>query len=339
MDKLWLGFVVGHVALFAVFVFGAARIRNRSRWLLVKKLSLLGSALVLLSLTFEIVFSFFVTQSTGQGFVLVSQRWWQRYWKPLNSHGYRDKEITAGDVDGKKVLWVVGDSFVAGQGINRAEDRFSNILQRDLGQDWVVVNIAKCGWNTGQELDAMRQYPHKPHAIVLSYLVNDIDGVAENLGVLSNAAFQPTRVEKLLQHSYYLNYLYYRFFRFRSAVDSYLDYLKRCYDSGEVWQAHQQELVAVAAEARKLEAPLIVLLFPIPQDVEGSRPHLDKVAAVMTEHGAATLDVAKLLAGRSPRDMIVNAMDGHPNEAVNRDVADALLPMIKGLRLSTARLD
>ena len=48
-----------------------------------------------------------------------------KYWKPINSYGYRDIEHV--NLKEKKLPFVVGDSFVAGHGIKNYKDLFSNV--------------------------------------------------------------------------------------------------------------------------------------------------------------------------------------------------------------------
>ncbi|MBI1791608.1 MAG: SGNH/GDSL hydrolase family protein [Acidobacteria bacterium] len=113
-----------------------------------------------------LVYCFFV-QSYQSGFVLANQRWMDRYWKPVNRKGYRDLERAEGDFLGKRIVAVAGDSFAAGYGIADYRRRFSNVLEDNLGPGWVVVNLAKNGWDTSAEFKAVRSFPHKPDVIVL----------------------------------------------------------------------------------------------------------------------------------------------------------------------------
>lgn len=163
---------------------------SRVRSLLMKA-SVSVSTIIYLFLALEILFYSSFAVSDTFGFTLASQRWEERYWRPVNSFGYRDVEHSATDFGNKKVLFVVGDSFVAGHGISQIENRFSNILQRNLGGQYVVVNIAKNGWNTADEYQAILSYPYKPKKIILSYYLNDILGAASTLGYGS-----PVRVER-----------------------------------------------------------------------------------------------------------------------------------------------
>ena len=125
-------------------------------------------------LALEYVFSSFVVISDGFGFTLAMKKWHQIYWKPINSMGYRDKEHRWEKDSSSNILFVVGDSFAAGHGIENVHDRFSNILARKLGTQWEVVVLAKCGWQTDSEYDAMKQYPKRPSRIIVSYCLNDI---------------------------------------------------------------------------------------------------------------------------------------------------------------------
>ena len=60
---------------------------------------------------------------------------------------------------GCKAVFVVGDSFVAGMGMADPARRFPDVLQKLLGEPWVVVKIAMNGWNTVNELGAIGNYP------------------------------------------------------------------------------------------------------------------------------------------------------------------------------------
>ena len=83
----------------------------------------------------------------------------ERYWQPINSLGYRDYEWTPEKVGNRKRIVVVGDSFVAGGGVEKIEDRFSNQLGEKLGDDYVVMTVARNGWNTRQEIEGVLAYP------------------------------------------------------------------------------------------------------------------------------------------------------------------------------------
>src|SRR5467141_2375075 len=96
------------------------------------KVSISVSTIVYLFLALEVLFSSVAVSDTFS-FTLASQLWMEKYWHPINSFGYRDLEHDPSEFENKEVVLVVGDSFVAGHGIAHIEERFSNILQKNLG--------------------------------------------------------------------------------------------------------------------------------------------------------------------------------------------------------------
>jgi hypothetical protein len=64
-----------------------------------------------------------------------------------------------------------------------------------------------------------------------------------------------------------------------------------------------------------------------------SAPLTGKVAAELAALGAEVIDLTPVFAGRNPRDLVVNGLDAHPNEAVHKEVGELLA---KRLRQSAA---
>ena len=83
-------------------------------------------SILYLLLIVEIVFATVFVQSDGGNSTLVSKRWFQKYWNPINSDGYRDYE----HIWKEHVLFIVGDSYIAGHGIKNIDDRLSSILAK-----------------------------------------------------------------------------------------------------------------------------------------------------------------------------------------------------------------
>jgi hypothetical protein len=293
-------------------------------------------SLLVLFLTFmalEFYFKVFYAQSDGFRYTLASQNWYDRYWQE-NSLGYRDVEWTPEELEGKTKVMVVGDSFVAGSGIADPEARFANQLGRLLGDDYVIFKVASPGWDTIDEVTAILEYPYQPDILVLSYYINDIEGVAYESGVKRPKIRQdpPVWLVPLVRNSYALNFLYWRLIRLgpQKWADIYWnDWLKKISDDPDIRWRHQQELLFLMEGAASEQVPLFVVVFPNLTAVEESRSMTRPIMDLFREYKVPVLDVSQLLAGRDPAETTVSAVDSHPNEAINLEVAERLYRMIR----------
>src|SRR4029079_8000931 len=94
-------------------------------------------------LAFEVLFALVFIDTDAFAQTLASNRWLHLYfWNHVNALGYRDVEHPPELFRSRRSVLVLGDSFVAGYGIKDPRDRFSDILQQRLGDDWVVANVS-----------------------------------------------------------------------------------------------------------------------------------------------------------------------------------------------------
>ena len=300
---------------------------SRLRSLLIK-VSVSASSIAYLFLALELLFYTFYAASETINTTLASRLWLERYWHPVNSLGYRDVEHGPADFENKEVIFVVGDSFVAGYGIRRIEDRFSDILRVNLGGRYEVVNIAKNGWDTADEYHAILSYPRKPKRIILSYYINDILGAAQRsgYGYPVRVVFPRTEIKWFLNRSYVLNFVYWRLYRLynHDMGKNYWDFLEKSYSSRDIWQAHEAELLNIVSYAQNEGIALTVVVFPDLTEVRGSAAYTAKVTEFFRRHDVRVFDLAPLLDGRDPRGQVVSSQDSHPNEALNKEVAEIL---------------
>ncbi len=330
LAELWvlvalvLGLTAGIVLLFRwVWV------RESSARIWATKLSLAGFSVLYLLVGMEFAFYFFVIQSDSFGFTLAAQRWMATYWTPVNSLGYRDLERPPDSFQGRKTIFVVGDSIVAGMGTSDYRKRFSDRLQARMGDGWAVVNIARNGWNTADEYRAITAYPRKPDVIILSYYINDIDGAAlkhdlEGPGI---GVSPPWGVRFLVRKSYLLNFLYWRLYRFRNSDElarRYTEFTRNCYAREDVWKTHSEELEAILDFANARQAVLIVLVLPRLTDLDQSKLITSRVVSFLQQFPVRVVDFTDRLRGRDLRELIANSMDSHPSETLHDEIAAAL---------------
>lgn len=300
---------------------------------LIENISLSLLVLFLTFMALEFGFKLFFAQSDGFRYTLASQNWFDRYWQQ-NSLGYRDREWTPEQLAGKTRVMVVGDSFVAGNGIADPEDRFANQLGQLLGNDFAVMVVASPGWDTLDEIDAIVEHPFSPDILILSYFINDIEGTAYARGwqrpqIRRNP---PGWLEPLIDNSHALNFLYWRLIRLGPqewAAIYWEDWLKKISEDPNIRWRHRQELLTIIEGAAAEQIPLFVVVFPNLAAIEESRPFTEPVIDLFREHNVPVLDVGQLLAGYEPSETMVNAVDSHPNEMVNLMVAEELYQLIQ----------
>lgn len=286
-----------------------------------------NAALVIFSscyalLTADLLFGLLGVQSHGLGFTLAAKRWEQNYWHPINSYGYRDDEHMWAD----HVLFIVGDSFAAGYGVDRIEDRMSGVLARKLGSRWTVATLAKPGWDTVDEYAALLAHPKTPDVIVVSYFLNDIEGAAARHGFpLPQVVVPPPAVLRpLVDRSFLVNWLYWRFAT-PGAVDRYWSHMRAAYSTPEIFSAHVADLAKFVRHAANIGARLYFVMWPIPTDLSGSEWMVSKVTEGLTPYHANLIDLRDYLKQKRTTELVVNQTDGHPNAQVHAGVAQLIL--------------
>lgn len=297
-----------------------SRIRN-----LVINLSLSIFSILYLLLIVEIVFAMVFVQSDGGNNTLVSKRWFQKYWNPINSYGYRDYEPKWKE----DVLFVVGDSFIAGHGIKNIDDRLANILARKLENRWTTTILAKNGWNSVDEYAALVNHPKKPDRIILSYFLNDIQSAARKHGFQWGARpgeNPPGVIKPLVYHSYLFNWLYMNFIklRHRQKPGGSNQLYFRTYNDEKIWAAHKEELQNIINYANEIGSEIAFVVWPSLGNVDGSLGFTTKVASFLEKQQVEVINLSEHFAGRKRETLTVSQWDGHPNIEINVEVAELI---------------
>ena len=313
---------VGSIVVFRSYWQSASKLRDAAMNVL-----LMGCTFAYAFFALEVYFYQFGVQSKGFGVAMATKRFiaMNFHWNAL---GYRDFEQTSADFEGKHKLVVVGDSFTAGNGIANQADRFSDQLAMHLGEDWRVGNIAKGGWDTVRELEELKGYPVKPDVAVLTYYLNDIQNAVESQGLkfLGEFPLPKGKMKSIVESSYLLNVTYWRFYRVRVQfleVDFWKG-LQEYYQDEKVWDIHAQELTDFATYCEDNDIDLYVMMFPNLLFIEESAPVTKKIANHFASLGVQSLDLTTVLLGREPTDIVVNALDAHPNEGVHHEAGKLL---------------
>ncbi|MDM8519360.1 hypothetical protein QUF64_04880 [Anaerolineales bacterium HSG6] len=313
-------------------ILGGLFIKSNPHHQLRVNITLLFLSLFLTCMGVEFLFKVFFAQSDAFRYTLASRNWYDRYWEE-NSLGYRDVEWTADMLAGKTKVMVVGDSFAAGSGIEYPEDRFANQLGANLGNEYAIMVVASPGWDTIDEVQAIVEYPYTPDILVLSYYINDIEGVAYESGAQRPQirTDPPLGLNWLVKNSYAMNFLYWRLVRFGPqewASIYWNDWLLRIVNDPEIRWRHRQELLTIVEGAKAQQIPMVLVVFPNLAAIEASEPMVQPVIDLFVEYDVPVLDTRPILQQHDPADTMVNAIDSHPNEMINEEVAEALYQLL-----------
>ncbi len=284
-------------------------------------------------LIFEAFYRYGQATTDGFGFTLSAQRWFKKHWRPLNSFGIRDVDHDF-RIDRCRVF-VVGDSFVAGHGIEEIDDTFGRRLGRESALDFDVVLVARNGLDTRDEYELMRSLGVEPQLIVLSHFVNDVEGAFMDAGLTApDMPGMPRGPLAVVNHSHFLNHLYWRVFMtpsVKKASASYLKWLEAGYADQVVMDLHGQRLSLFTEYAREHGIPLVAVVWPVLSDVAGTRRFTAPIVSWFRERDVPVLDLAERFQGRPAEELVVNPFDAHPNLEVSAEVAGLLLPLVEEL--------
>jgi hypothetical protein len=311
-------------------------LKNRKVEEKIKNIALTIYTLFLIFFVFEEIFMF-VAQTHGVGYTLAHVNWTRRYWKPINSLGYRDKDFSTEDILKKKKIFVLGDSLAAGTAIKNSNDRFSNLLGKKLTPNYVVLNLGSGGAGTRSEFKKLVEFPFKPDILILQYYGNDIDEVAYSMEKWLSG-FQPYQdlikiLQPLVKYSYFLNYLYWQFPH--TETQPYINSLISAYNDQRVFKEHLSDLNKIVEFSKKNKIPLIVVIFPFLRDLETSQIFTIPIEKFLNEKETVVINVSNLIVNLPPAKRTVNSNDNHPNVLVNRLVAEELYQSLLKNKLIT----
>lgn len=284
-------------------------------------------------LLLEAIFMF-VPKSHSANYTLGAILWLNKYWKEINSFGCRDIEP---DNTSAKILFV-GDSFTAGHGLKKTDDRYSNIVRKELlraGRDYSVANLGINGLDTRGEYNFMIDYIRRsrivPKKIILQYFGNDIEQAAidNNMNFKGFTPYSdvPDVLKLLFKGSYIINYIYWMFPKQDEAP--YVNSLKSAYNNEDVLSQHKNDLKQFIDYANANSDELIVVIFPFMNNLELSNSlYVNKIVKYFEENNVKTINVSNLVKNMPLRDRIVNLNDAHASIKVNILVAKEILKQI-----------
>lgn len=286
------------------------------------------SSLFFLFCLLEALFMFY-PRSHGSCNTLACQLWVKNF-RQLNSYNYRDKEYALFELQSKRRIFILGDSFVEGHGIKRNADRFTDILAHKLSEHYAVLNLGMSGSNSIDEFERLKKFTLAPHLLVLSYFGDDIVERASREGFffhhLNSSKLVPSVLSVIVARSYFINYIYWNFLV--RASTSYLPDMKQAYSDPRIFDAHQKDLMMIINWCRNKEIPLLVVLFPFLSPGIDSWFYVEPMVLFFQGEGVPVLSVQELMKDVDEKKWVVNKDDLHPSRQLHHRVADALYDLL-----------
>lgn len=305
-----------------------------------KGMRLLFLTLFLLFFVVEGIFSF-IPRSHGGGITLASRLWFWKYWD-TNELGYRDQEIEPRASEATFKIAVLGDSYVAGHGIQDPKDRWSDQLKELLPPGYEVFNIGDNGSHTVDQLAMLRAYPVKPDLLLFSHIPNDMEyfqepdihqtiQTADSLWQ-TQAGFLP--LNGLSNHSFLFDYFHNKFKNvFHSYQVQELEDLQK-YPSGlTIWtdrdklNFHLLQIQKILDHGAVEGYPVVTVLWPSTHEaqIDVSRTVVNQpIESYCQARNYPVFDTYPALKEIPFKDRIVSVLDVHPSPASCQKVAKDL---------------
>lgn len=279
-----------------------------------------------------------VTTSADSG-SFFSRRWANDV--ALNQHGFREREFSLEKPPQTFRIAVVGDSFTFGNGLAR-EERYTDLLDRWLGDRFEVLNFGIPGDNTPEHLDTLvsRVLPASPNFVLLQWFVNDIEG--SDLSHRPRPAFlipSPDIHRWLNRHSALYAVANMRWAELQIMLGwspSYADYLKqRAGDANSTDAQREAQLVHQIVEAaHRSHVDIAFVLFPdTSATLDASYPFAflhDRMLEMCRAERIQCVDLRERFSSeKDQRSLWVSPFDHHPSAKANNLAATELFYLLR----------
>lgn len=250
----------------------------------------------------------------------------RRYRRELNGLGYHDGEWRIPKPRGTWRVLVLGDSFTEGMQVPR-DALFTEVVERSLTERLErrieLVNLAKGGWGTVNELDALERWLEAgadPDAVLLVYFVNDATALESNPVLVEDLhRTLAQRGGALSRVSAAWDWMDWVVRKRRVARVTLRDY-RASFEGDErsqhQWRRSRRALAEMAELSREREFRFGVVLFPVLAQLDGDHGLTD-LYALVEEHcrglGVPYRCLLDAFRGRDALSLWISPVNAHPN--------------------------
>jgi len=242
---------------------------------------------------------------------------------------------------GQTRIACVGDSFTFGQGVP-LEQTLPRQLERQLGSDYQVVNIANTGWDFEEEIRQLEKFRSQQQCsrALFVFLINDLQRSREMIEREQELFELIADREKtiagyqsglwVLGPSKICQWIHSKIYDQRIGRQTERWY-RDCFDRGknsvglDRFQQGLRRLASLKTNREKCQVAMVI--YPILRDLEGEYPFAAEhklVAELATEAGIPVLDLWPTFAGETSSSLWVDPSDQHPNGQAHAKAAAAI---------------
>lgn len=286
----------------------------------------------------ECYYRYIYDDTDALGLTKTTKHWFSKHYK-FNSLNIRDNNNDYNFKSDNRIrITFLGDSFTAGHGIKNVDDRFVNIIRKQL-PNVQVHTFAMNGVDTGEELLQIQSLIDNKYdfgLVVLVYNLNDISDISIEWSSFIQRVFIEATPGFLVTNSYFINFLYYRVLAAHDPqISKYYQVVMDGYQ-GNMWEIQKNRLLKINSLIKNSGGKLVVVTFPFMHEIglnySYSTIH-SQLHELWTGDGVQHLDLLECFDGHKKNELMVNANDPHPNEYAHLLAAQKMIPfLLKNIR-------
>lgn len=293
--------------------------------------------IVLVFSGFEAYFRYVYDVPDGLGYLKVNRKWHERH-VIHNNYFFRDRDFDTDKKEDITRIAVLGDSIAFGGGIEKVEDRFSNILEkklREAGKNVEVYNLGKPGYDTQAEIEEYEKVKHLNFDILVwEYFLNDIQPKGKSTGtpIIDQNSQKGKIVTFASDRSVFFDFVYWRFSqRYQRTFQALKTADLNQYKNQQVLEDHKKAISDFVKNLEEEKVKTFVIIFPPTLFLGPDYPAKD-IHETMGEYfeklGLKITDLLPDLMSEDRNKLIASKFDPHPNETVHNLAAQKLFVLV-----------
>lgn len=177
-----------------------------------------------------------------------------------NAQGFRGPDLSLFD---ENVIFMIGDSFIAGSGVEENETS-TYYLQQRVGEKYKVYNLGVPGYSQKQNAVQLKKIiPLYDSELIIAHLYvgNDISDNCDTLPVIGEEKTTRGKIKALVKRSQFITIAYKKMivpFKYPKNLDFYISdpRVEECYEKTEEYVEEMQ------TTAKKYNVPMILVIIP-----------------------------------------------------------------------------